>query len=276
MRYFASAFLLLTLPISGWAQNGAKPTSGSLSIEEVVRMVQNNVSDEVIIASVKRNAKAFDLNADEIVALKKIGVSDMLLKYLVDPSQAYAGPAAAPAAGVPAAPAVIGARRPADPLVLKLPPEAGIYYLKPPDQFTALDPKAVVPYKQPGKAAKFSGGIVKGHIIGSVVGAAAQLRIAKGPSVFYIRLGEKMAIEDIALLVTDREKDRRNIDFGTKPGKPNFPVTIVRQVEPKEVSPGIFRVTTTLDQPGEFFFFVRGSGDEKKGTLGKGYDLGVN
>ena len=268
VRPLRAALLFVVIGVMA-GQEAVKP--GSMTIEDVIKLVQADVSDDLIIARVKRNAKAFDLNSDEIVALRKAGVSDQVIKYLLDPSQPYA-PAPPPA---PAARSASKAP-PADPLVAKLPPEPGIYYLKPPDQFVALDPKTVVPYKQPGKMTKLSGGLVKGHVIGAVVGPSAQMRLKTGRVTFYARLGEKMAIEDLTLLTTEPEKDRRNLDFGTKAGQTNFPVKSVQQVESKEVSPGVFRMTATLEKPGEYFFFVRGSGDPKKGTLGKGYDLGVD
>ncbi len=252
----------------------AKTPPGSLSVEDVIRMTQANVGEELIITTIKRNAKPFDLNSDEIVALRKDGVSEAVIKYMVDPAQPYT-PAPPAAAAVPTAPSM-APKPPADPLVLKLPGEPGVYILKGPDQFTALDLKTVVPYKQPGKITKLSAGMVKGHVIGSVVGPAAATRAKNGPLVFYVRVGEKMAVEDLTLLRTQKASDRRNIDFGTKPGKVVFAIGSVRATESKAVAQGIFRVTATLQEGGEYFFFILGSGDEKKGTLGKGYDLGID
>jgi hypothetical protein len=50
----------------------------------------------------------------------------------------------------------------------------------------------------------------------------------------------------------------------------------VQPFESKEVSMGLFRVEATLKMRGEYLFFILGSGEEKKGTLGKGYELGVD
>jgi hypothetical protein len=160
--------------------------------------------------------------------------------------------------------------------VLKLPPEAGIYYLKADEDFATLDLKPVVPSKQPGKVSAFSAGLLNAHIIGSLIDAAAKTR-ASGPSaIFFFRLGEKVTIDDIALLSLETSSKQRDLDFGKKPGKPVFPVSSVKQFESKEIVPGIYRLTVPLSKPGEYLFFILGSGDEKKGLLGKGYDFGVD
>src|SRR5271155_1026190 len=88
-----TAALIFTaiLSLSGQEQQQSPP--GSLTIEEVLQESTAGVAEELIVAKVKRNAKAFDLNSDEIVALKKSGVSDTVIKYLLDPSLPYSPPA---------------------------------------------------------------------------------------------------------------------------------------------------------------------------------------
>lgn len=282
MRLWPVSLLILSIS-SLSAQEPSKPTSGSLTIEDVVRLSKAAVAEDVIVTSVKRNAKPFDLNADEIVELKKSGVSETVIKYLIDPALPYLTPvptatpaqSASPAPTAPPPP-VQQPKPPSDPLVLKVPPEPGIYYLADQDQFTALALKTVVPYKQPGKASALSGGLVKGHIVGSVIGPKAETRVGASPVIFYVRLGEKASIDDFTLLALEKSGNRRDLDFGTKPGKPMFPVNSVKEVESKQVYTGVYRFTVPMIKKGEYIFFILGSGDEKKGQLGKGYDLGVN
>jgi len=260
------------------AQEAPKASEGSLTIEEVLSFSKQGMTEEFIINQVKRNAKPFDLNSDEIAYLRDMGISDRVIGYLRNPSQPYSPPVAPspPIAGGAPAPPPARSRPPSDPRVLKLPPEAGIYYLKGPEEFATLDLKPVVPSKQPGKMSAFSGGLVNGHIIGSLIDATAKTR-ATGPSaIFFLRLAEKGTIDDIALLSLETSSKQRDLDFGKKPGKPVFPVSSVKQFESKEIIPGIYRLTVPLSKPGEYLFFVLGSGDEKKGLLGKGYDFGVD
>jgi len=268
LRWCAVALILIAS--EGIPQEAPKLTTGSLAIEDVLKMVGDGVSEEIIIVRIKQNNKAFDLNADEIGALKKRNVSERLILYLLDPNYK---PPVEPPPPKPVPLPLPPPKPPSDPLALKVPVEPGIYYLTAKQEFFGLDLKPVVPAKQPGKSLI---PVVKGHIIGSVIGPAAKTRLAPGTAIFYVRLAEKAGIDDLALLSLKREHSRRDLDFGTKAGKPVFPVKALRQFESKGVDTGLFRVTVLLKQSGEYLFFILGSGDEKKGLLGKGYDFGVD
>src|SRR5437868_58293 len=69
---------------------GAQPAkSAALTVEEVVKLSQSGFSEELIITKIKKNGKAFDLSADELLDIKKAGVSDNVIRFLLDPSQPY-------------------------------------------------------------------------------------------------------------------------------------------------------------------------------------------
>ncbi len=273
--WIAGVVLFIVVSTLG-AQDSQKAAPGSLTIEEVIRLSHAGLSDELIVARVKRNAKAFDLNADEIVALRSSGVSEIVIKYLVDPTLPYTPPAPPPPPAAPSGPPAPPPKPSSDPLAAKVPPEPGIYYLTAKEQFLALDLKQVVASKQPGKISSLSAGLVKGHVIGSVIGPNAKIRAENGPATFYVRLAEKATIDDLALLNLERGSNRRDLDFGKKAGKPVFPVNAARQYESKEVAPSLFRLSVPMNKAGEYLFFILGSGDDKKGLLGKGYDFGVD
>jgi len=265
------------------AQDAPKVSEGALTIEDVLTYAMQGMTDEFIINQVKRNAKPFDLNSDEVAALRERGISDAVIGYMRNPSQPYTPPpppapppASSNTGSPPQPPSPAKSKPPSDPRILKLPPEAGIYYLKSEVDFATLDLKPMVPSKQPGKMASLSGGLLNGHIVGSLIGEAAKTRVAGPSAIFFFRLGEKASIDDLALLSVDPSGNQRDLDFGKKPGKPVFPVSSVKQFESKEIVPGIYRLTVPLSKPGEYIFFILGSGDEKKGLLGKGYDFGVD
>src|SRR6202162_3608812 len=270
IRWCAASLVLAALCLVS-AQDSSKAAPGSLTLEDVLSLSKDGVAEDVIIARVKHNAKAFDLNSDEIKALKNDGVSDTVIKYLMDPSQPYS-PAPPPAPVRPGPPA----KPPSDPLALKVPEEVGIYYWPGKEDFVPLDLKPVVLLKEPGKASKFSGGLVKEHVVGAVIGATAKARVQTGAATFYARPGEKAAIEDFVLRGLELSDGRRNVDFGTKIGKPVFPTKSVHQFEPREVMQGVYRIAVPSIGSGKYLFFLLGSGDEKKGLLGKGYDFGIN
>ena len=117
----------------------AKPPS-PLTVEEVVQLNKEGFSEEVIITKIRKNGKAFDLSTDELVELRKIGVSDNVIKFLLDPSQPYVPPApppppqpAAPPVNrpepppAPVVPSQPAKQYPPEPNASKVPPEPGLY-----------------------------------------------------------------------------------------------------------------------------------------------------
>src|ERR1700730_769056 len=117
-----SALSLVLFVSVGGSQEPAKITPGSLTIEDVLSFVKAGLSDETIIIRVKRSARGFDLNADEVQALTKQGVSEAVIRYLFDPTLPYTPPAPPPP-GAPPAPVLPRPKPPSDPLALKVPPE---------------------------------------------------------------------------------------------------------------------------------------------------------
>lgn len=272
MRVAESLALILVVgSFVGFAQEPATP----LSLNEVVSLVQSGLSEELVIARIKGANRRFDLNADEMLELKKAGVSDNMIRYLVDPSAPYSppGPPAAALRDVNAPPLK-------DPLMPKIPPEPGMYWLSSAqagkEMFEYIELKPIVPLKAQGKLSGKLGALRKKRAIGFFVSPSAALRMALGANVFYGRLGPKAAIEDIVLLRLEKEDSRRTLDFGPRPDKPVFPPDAVRPFESKLLADGLYRLDVAPLMPGEYVFLILGSGDEKKGVLGKGYDLGVN
>src|SRR5579884_378121 len=120
-RSTLTALLLAALiPVIGAAQEA--PPSAPLSVEEVVKMSQNGFAEDVIITKIKKNGKPFDLSTDELIEIRKLGVTDNVIKYLLDPSQPYAPPKpdAATAAPKPSGPAK---KYPDDPNAGRVPAE---------------------------------------------------------------------------------------------------------------------------------------------------------
>ena len=62
-------------------------SEGVLTVEDVVKMSRAGFAEELIVTKIKKNGKAFDLSTDEMFELKKQGLSDALIKVLLDPTQ---------------------------------------------------------------------------------------------------------------------------------------------------------------------------------------------
>jgi hypothetical protein len=250
-----------------------------LSLDEVVKMVRAGVTQELVIARIKRFNKPFDLNSDEIVELKSKGVSDDVIAYLLDPSKPYTPPPP-PAPATPDAKPPAPTAPPKDPIVLKLPPEPGMYWLESAElgkeSFQLTDLKPIVSMGAGGMMTKLTGGLKKGRATGFIVEPVAKVRVRPGTSVFYGRLGGKPGIEDLVLLQTEVAGNKRTLDFGPKPEKPVFSPAIIHAFSPDDVGSGIYRLDVSPLKPGEYVFFILGSGDQKKGILGKGYEFGVD
>jgi len=74
--------------------SASQPVSTGLSTDDILAMVKAGLGEDVIILAIRQDDKAFDLSALQLVQLKQSGVSDNILKVMLDP-QAEINPAAA-------------------------------------------------------------------------------------------------------------------------------------------------------------------------------------
>jgi len=248
------------------------------------------MSEDVVITKIKKSGKAFDLSTDEMLELKKSGVSETVIRYLLDPTLPYAPappPQPAPAAAAPASAGDAGARPatppappaapakqyPKDAYAEKIPPEPGLYRIVD-DMPAALEIRMVLGVKEGAGLGKVL--MKKGKTIGYLVGAAAKTRIQDPEPTFYMRLPDGKAIEEVALLLLERKNDRREIEMGPPGPKPELKSEAMRQFDSVEVAARLFRIATGKLAKGEYLFFHLGSAEPPKGSYGKGYDFGID
>ncbi|MBZ5585021.1 MAG: hypothetical protein LAQ30_22985 [Acidobacteriia bacterium] len=285
-RLLSCLLALFALPAAGlrvdaWQQS--RPPA-PLSVEEVVKLTQAGFSDEVIITKIKKNGKAFDLSTEELLDLKKVGVKDSVINYLLDPSLPYSpppppapAPVAAPAKApekpaAPPPPAVPPKQYPKDPYAARTPPDPGLYRFAA-DSPVSLELKSLLGTRQGPGLGKVL--MKKGAVIAYLAGAASTSRM-KGPSPrFYLRLPPGKGIDELVLLALERKSGRREIGMGTGP-KQEIRPQAVRQFESAEVGPNLFRLSPEKLAKGEYLFFFLGSAEPPKGSYGKGYDFGVD
>ena len=96
LRRFCPGFvLLMAIALSSGCAQAANADS-PLTVEEVVKLSRSGFSEELIVTKIKKNGKAFDLSTDELVELKKQGLSDNIIRFLLDPAQPYTPPSPVP------------------------------------------------------------------------------------------------------------------------------------------------------------------------------------
>ena len=280
-----SRFLLVTSVAATFLTFGAQAqpakSAESLTVEDVVKLSKAGLSEELIITRIKKNGKAFDFSTEELLELKGTGVSETIIKFLMDPSQPYAPPPPPPPPPPPARPDNIGStpappppkapakQYPADPHASKVPPEPGLYRF-PTDAPVKVDIQILLGTKEGPGLGKVV--MKKGKIVAYLVGAASKTRIKEPAPVFYIRLPEGKAIEEIVLLAFSPQAKRREIEMDLKQElKPEDR----RQFDSLEVGPGVFKLTAIKLTKGEYLFFQLGSAEPPKGSYGKGFDFGI-
>jgi hypothetical protein len=77
------------------------PKPAELTVDQVIQLVKAELSDDLIIAKIKKNNKALDLSTDELLKLKAAKVSENIIMLLMDPT---AQPKVAPPPPPPPAP----------------------------------------------------------------------------------------------------------------------------------------------------------------------------
>jgi len=254
--------------------NVQAPAGGPpLSVEEVVKLWKTSVPEDLIITMIKKNAKAFNLSTEEVLELRNVGLSDNVVKFLLDPSQPYTPPAPAPPPppGGNPAPRTPPKNYPADAYAAQVPSDPGLYRFSD-ASFMKTDIKLLLGEKQSAGVGKVA--MRKGRAIGYLLEPMAKTRINEPAPSFYMRLPEGKAIEEVVLIAFGPKKNRREIDIGQTLDKQELKAEAMRPYDSVEVGPRLFKISTKLTK-GEYLFLLLGSAEPPKGSYGKGYDFGV-
>ena len=187
----------------------SQPASTGLSTDDVIAMVKAGLGEDVVILAVRREEKMFDLTALELVQLKQAGVSDNVLKVMLDPKAEVDSVAPAATVGNPN-PA------PTDSVVSPLGPDAEIgVYTKKKGEWVELLPE-VVNWKTGGILKRVAtAGIVKGDVNGYLDSPNSRNTVVT-PVEFIIYMPEGIAITEYQLLRFRPNKDYR--EFRTVTG----------------------------------------------------------
>ncbi|HWQ32789.1 MAG TPA: hypothetical protein VNQ79_08035 [Blastocatellia bacterium] len=77
----------------GPARPQTKPKPAALTNQDVIKLAQAKLSDDLIIAKIRQSKTNFDLSTDGLLQLKNAGVSDRVLKVMMNPAAEPEAPA---------------------------------------------------------------------------------------------------------------------------------------------------------------------------------------
>src|SRR6266498_2478018 len=103
MRNCVFAVIPLLVHSLAFAQNSTPPTpptNAGLKVSDVQEMLQSGLSEDLVIATLRKEKHAFDLSPQQMVQLKKASVSDNIIKVMLDPTAPVAPPVATSVPGV--------------------------------------------------------------------------------------------------------------------------------------------------------------------------------
>lgn len=255
---FESLALLLIAVIVSLAQ-------ATLTNDAIVKMAKAGLGEEILLSTVNAQPGKYSTAADDLIALKKAGVSDKVIAAMIAKSSAPSG--AAPAASPAAAPAASAA--PGGGLVN----EVGVYYLKG-DAWIDLPPE-VVNFKTGGVLKSIgTAGIVKGDVNGHVNGDHSKTSV-KSPVSLLVYTPEGTAITEYQLLRLRESKDSREFRTVTG-GVMHVSGGATRDVVPfesKKLAPRTYEIILPNLGAGEFGLLPPAGSDStsSSGRIGKLY-----
>ena len=253
----------------------------TLTNDMVVSLVQAGLGDDAVIAKIKASAAHYALSTDDLITLKKRGVSGPVIAAMID----------AGSQGAVSSKAAFSADSP-DPLV---PHPSGVY-LANDASMVRIDPTTSNQSKTGGILGyAFTGGIASLSIKAVIPNITARVRTGRARPTFYFYFdeatrglsqaggaslwlsGPASAItspNEFSLIRFDVKKDRRETRVGSmnlagaKAGvmdKDRIPFDY------EQVTPGVFKVTPSADLPsGEYGFIYSVSAGAGPGMWGNG------
>jgi hypothetical protein len=298
--------IVLCMPLAAAQTLSTKPASRaphqeSLTTDGVLAMVKAGVSDDVIVARLRKEEKPMDLSPNDIIRLKEAKVSDIVLKVMLDPkadvtahvattapvpTPTFTGASAAqPSAATPAlANAPTG-----DPNDPTSPHDSGIYLYGKDRQG---QPKMIVLERASIQGAKSGGfftsamtyGVVKAKTRAQIPGAHASIRSSESAPVFYFYFENKQAglgktyfgmnnvsnPNQFVLLKLEVKKSNRETVIGKYSAWGSSSGTDSGASMPfksERIRDGLYKVTVDSLPGGEYCFYASSGGTTAAGPI---------
>lgn len=271
------------VPVQKTEPQPAAATASELTVEQIIRLVQAGLSEDLIIAKIKKNNKAFDLSTEQILQLKKVGASDNIIRVLMDPqAQLVTVPAASPAVTptevltpTPTAPANV--ERSLSNNLPEVDKATGIYLVEDGGKLTRLTRVAFTSQKIGTlgvMGAAMTMGALKTKIRLVLYGSSAKVRVQNKRPEFLFNLSEDVQPRDYVLIRLDKKSSTREAIAGSmRIGGPNmgFDEKKTLKFSAKEMAPGKYMLKLENDLAvGEYVFCPA------NGSLVAVYDFGID
>lgn len=249
-----------------------KPQSSNslLSVEDVIKLAKAGISDDVIVAQIKKRPQPFDLTTDQLLQLKASNVSDRVIDEMVGTNAA------------PSPPVRSNAVAPTEPHQPVVPTDIqslsdGFYYRD------SQGWKALEPISMSGGGLKHAGKMLVPGLTPQMVwtfrGTSAPVQVREMRPTFCIKeLPSLSGIagrtgRDVVIVRFDKKADHRELQTTNGGNMFTFKSGLSKDRTPdvttKEVSDGVFIVTPNEDlKPGEYLLTFSALGVS-------GYDFGI-
>jgi len=202
------------------AKTKEQPAEEILTNDSVIQLLKVGIDEDIIISKIQKTKHNFDLSIQGMVALKKGGVSDRLMHFMMDPTKP-------PEAGLASSPSLQSGSRVAPTFPMEsskdgsgafsdaeLPAEMGLYVRKD-EQWVEIQPE-IVTWQTGGVLKRVAtAGIIKGDVNGRLTGAHSRNSV-KVPAEFLIVVPEGVAITEYQLIHLREQSDAR--EFRTVTG----------------------------------------------------------
>lgn len=309
------AMLATAVSVQGQKPSSAKPPNAAspapqaaaqtMTNADVIKMVQAGLGESVVMGAIKTAARTkFDLDADNLIALKKAGVSDNIVARMLDPNSQPVSPGTTGTVMPGMAGGSVETRaRVDDPhAAVDVPREPGVYLdhgsAEQPN-LIALEPTVFSQGKSGGAfMSALTYGIKKMRWKAVVRSQNANLRIRQGIPTFYFYFEQRSSglgnsggfagwlsgatsPNEFVLARMERKSKERELivgEFGAFGGSSGTRSKDTVEFMVDRLGGGIYRVRPLEPlPPGEYaFFYAAGASMLGAGTTGKLFDFGVD
>ena len=265
-RFIRTAWLtiLLSAVLAVQGQDSLKQQPGQLAVEDIVALVEAGLGEDVIVEKLRQNATRFDLSIDQLLALKKAGVSSEIIRTMMNPAVGSGATAA------------VASTKPRDPnWPPGIPDELGLY-TKVKGKMTQLEPE-VVTWKARGKLMAVATRAFAGaHQNGVVRGRNSRYQVSM-PLELFIVVPEGTSANEyqcVSMREKERQREFRIMTAGIlKAGTADKNFVFFNA---EKVASRLYRIQLTQLEPGEYGFVPPGQTlQSSKGSVGKIYSFGV-